>query len=217
MSGYRPRYTTDEEIQMLRFIIQSEGYWQLRGKSFWQRMEREIMTGRTWQSLKEHFRKVVVHDLAHPKFKLAAKEVKLIKYGYHSSAADSTPRKRDCPDLATTSSKRVRKSSSTTTVGVIHDSSSDDDDASSTAATTGAIDDDESSTASSTTAADHPPLPHPPVTEAEAEEEEDDDCSAGDSHNGTTAGEHTPGTSSEAAAAIRRLVEYDDTSSETSD
>uniref|UniRef100_A0A1Y1KTN2 Uncharacterized protein n=1 Tax=Photinus pyralis TaxID=7054 RepID=A0A1Y1KTN2_PHOPY len=60
-------------------------------------MERAITTGRTWQSLmKEHFRKVVIHDLAHSKFKLTAKEVKVIQYGYHSSAGDSSsPRKRD--------------------------------------------------------------------------------------------------------------------------
>lgn len=64
MSGYQPEYTLEEELAILKFIIEKEAYHILRGTTIWIEMEEaQITNNRTWQSLKEHFRKQMSNRL----------------------------------------------------------------------------------------------------------------------------------------------------------
>ncbi|KAK4878264.1 hypothetical protein RN001_010770 [Aquatica leii] len=86
MSGYRRPYTLEEERLMLRYIIENKGYYQLRGRAFWETMEVELKTQRTWQSLKEHFRKYMYNKIQNPLYQLTADEADQIRDGYINSA-----------------------------------------------------------------------------------------------------------------------------------
>lgn len=60
MSGYRPIYTTDEDTLVLKIIIDSVGYYRIRGKSFWEDISNSGLIDRSWQSIKERFEKHVL-------------------------------------------------------------------------------------------------------------------------------------------------------------
>lgn len=64
MAGYRRPYTRAEEAEILKYIFNKNAYYHLRGNKFWKDMEEEgVIEGRTYQSLKEHFRKKIVRNM----------------------------------------------------------------------------------------------------------------------------------------------------------
>ncbi|KAJ9575973.1 hypothetical protein L9F63_007162, partial [Diploptera punctata] len=77
--GRRP-YGESERRKIIEFIIKKNAYNQLTGNIFWQMMEaNQICPGRTWQSLKEHFRKKVLPMIE--KYGLSEIEVRKFKSG----------------------------------------------------------------------------------------------------------------------------------------
>ncbi|XP_068218756.1 uro-adherence factor A-like [Palaemon carinicauda] len=74
-NGTRKPYSKNEDVQILKYIIKHKGYDQLGGNLLWQDMETsKTIPGRSWHSLKERFRKRIVHCL--PKY---------VKYGFNQS------------------------------------------------------------------------------------------------------------------------------------
>ncbi|KAJ8939386.1 hypothetical protein NQ314_011131 [Rhamnusium bicolor] len=60
MSGYRPIYTHDEDLRILRLIIDTKSHYRIRGKSFWQDLSNSGHLDRSWQSLKERFERHIL-------------------------------------------------------------------------------------------------------------------------------------------------------------
>ncbi|KAF2883349.1 hypothetical protein ILUMI_22851 [Ignelater luminosus] len=89
MAGYKPPYTSDEQKKILRYIIDSKGYYSLRGRRFWQEMVESGTVERTWQSAKEHFLKQLYPQVHNPRFQLSDEEIQLIKTGYIESGQSS--------------------------------------------------------------------------------------------------------------------------------
>lgn len=88
MAGYRVAYTKKEEESMLLYIIDQKAYYFLRGVTFWKLMAQQEFTNRTYQSLKEHFRKVIAVKLQSPNwYSIPEDDRKKILSSYHSSAA----------------------------------------------------------------------------------------------------------------------------------
>ena len=57
-------YCKKEQIQIVEWIIKYNAFKSLGGNSVWQRMEEaRVGRGRSWQSLKEHFKKVVIGQI----------------------------------------------------------------------------------------------------------------------------------------------------------
>ena len=57
-------YCKKEQLEIVEWIVRYTAFKLLRGKLVWQRMEEVgVGRGRSWQSLKEHFRKVVINQI----------------------------------------------------------------------------------------------------------------------------------------------------------
>ena len=53
-------YTRDEDLKIIKFIIDKKRFDDVKGNELWQVMEdRKVVEGRSWQSMKERFRKVI--------------------------------------------------------------------------------------------------------------------------------------------------------------
>lgn len=89
MAGYRFPYTHNEELDILKYIIDNEAYSRLRGNMLWQEMEAAgVGKQRTKQSLKEHFRKVIANRLSRVYYELSELELMRIRLGYQSTAVN---------------------------------------------------------------------------------------------------------------------------------
>lgn len=91
MSGYRVPYSIDEDILILKTIIEVDGYYRLRGRAFWQDMEKTGLFepgGRSWQSLKEHFRKAILPNIYNPKYKIPAVHKMMIHMGWEQTSQE---------------------------------------------------------------------------------------------------------------------------------
>jgi hypothetical protein len=54
-------YTRGEDLNILRFIAENERFEDVRGNEVWHVMEeRKVVEGRSWQSMKERFKKVIL-------------------------------------------------------------------------------------------------------------------------------------------------------------
>merc|ERR1711874_792123 len=57
-------YTAEEDAMIVRYIVETDGYGDVGGNLYWQRMEEgQIVSGRSWQGLKERFRKSIVNRI----------------------------------------------------------------------------------------------------------------------------------------------------------
>ncbi|KAH9413400.1 hypothetical protein DERP_007876 [Dermatophagoides pteronyssinus] len=56
-------YTMEEDGSILKFIIKTGRYREIKGRSLWEDMERNRICNRTWQSMKERFRKIITPKL----------------------------------------------------------------------------------------------------------------------------------------------------------
>ena len=53
-------YTRDEDLKIIKFIIEKKRFDDVKGNELWQVMEdRKVVEGRSWQSLKERYIKVI--------------------------------------------------------------------------------------------------------------------------------------------------------------
>lgn len=75
----RAPYSIKEDEDILKFIIKQQAFDHIKGTLFWRKMEsKAICPYRTWQSMKEHFRKKIVYNLNSHKF-LSDEQKKLLQ------------------------------------------------------------------------------------------------------------------------------------------
>ena len=76
----RMAYCRKEQERIVQWIIENRGYNELRGNLLWKKMESDkVSRGRSYQSLKEHFRKVIITQIH--TFKLSEDIVDNFKVG----------------------------------------------------------------------------------------------------------------------------------------
>lgn len=93
MAFYRPEYTYEEENAIVHFIVKKDAYNMVKGDKLWKDMEEEnICPNRTWQSLKQHFRKFMINDLHNPKYKLSLEHKRNFTENYYGNNKGNTLR-----------------------------------------------------------------------------------------------------------------------------
>lgn len=80
-------YCQTEEKKIVDYIIEHDAFHRIKGDKLWKEMEAsEIILKRSWQSLKEHFRKHIIYDLHLPRYNLDEKNLQLFReYFYRQS------------------------------------------------------------------------------------------------------------------------------------
>ena len=69
IKGEKRPYTRSEDEAILKYILTHEEYSRVGSKMLWVEMEeKEVVAGRTWQSLKEHFKKKIMDNIRTFKF-----------------------------------------------------------------------------------------------------------------------------------------------------
>ena len=78
----RMPYTKAEQLDLLDFLVKRRLFCGLRGRATWEFMERHRVCGgtRTWQSLKENFRKQILPRLG--SFGLKPRHASMIRRGW---------------------------------------------------------------------------------------------------------------------------------------
>ena len=78
----RAPYTRKEQIKILSYIVEKRAFEDLKGRNFWQKMEMDKVSvvPRSWQSLKEHFKKQIMPQIN--SFQLDPRVVSMIKRGF---------------------------------------------------------------------------------------------------------------------------------------
>ena len=63
-SSRRWGYTTEEEERILRYIVSKSEYYRVGSIALWQQMKEEnLLEGRSWQSMRNHFREIIMSKL----------------------------------------------------------------------------------------------------------------------------------------------------------
>lgn len=75
-------YSQKEEKIILDFIIEQQAFNLLKTNSFWKQLESKNLLDRTYQSMKEHFRKVILLQLHYPFYELTPEIRQQITNGY---------------------------------------------------------------------------------------------------------------------------------------
>ena len=58
------KYSKQEDLKIINFIFENKRFADVKGNELWKLMEeREVVGGRTWQSLKERFRKIILKNI----------------------------------------------------------------------------------------------------------------------------------------------------------
>ncbi|CAH0549991.1 unnamed protein product [Brassicogethes aeneus] len=73
-------YTNNEKKKIVEFIIREKGHYNLQGNLLWKAMEKEF--DRTWQGLKEHFKKQMFPKLIQLDIDVSKEELAFIKLSY---------------------------------------------------------------------------------------------------------------------------------------
>jgi len=80
--GRKMPYSRKEDKNILTWIVDTGAFTQLKGNEVWKNMAKEMKRGRTWQSLKEHFKKYLISQLHLKVFGLTEEIIKRFKSGY---------------------------------------------------------------------------------------------------------------------------------------
>lgn len=59
----KQKYSTEEQLQIIKFIAEKNLFSLVGGVTIWHNMEAEMDIGRSWQSLKENFRKQILPNI----------------------------------------------------------------------------------------------------------------------------------------------------------
>ena len=64
MKANRMLYSKNEQTEITNWIVKNKAFKSLKGNEIWKRMEAEnVGRGRSWQSLREHFRKTIIGQI----------------------------------------------------------------------------------------------------------------------------------------------------------
>ncbi|ELT88173.1 hypothetical protein CAPTEDRAFT_228854 [Capitella teleta] len=102
----RKKYTLQDDMAIINFIIDDNLCTKIKGNAIWKSMAASQVTKCTWQSMKDRFRKVIIRDLSH--YPLKADQVEALTNGFYgvkygTRLAGSTDRLRQS-DHSTSSS-----------------------------------------------------------------------------------------------------------------
>ena len=64
-SVVRRSYSKEEDVKILNFIIKNKRFSDIRGNELWKVIEaRHLLEDRSWQSMKERFRKIILPKIS---------------------------------------------------------------------------------------------------------------------------------------------------------
>ncbi|XP_050306306.1 telomeric repeat-binding factor 2-interacting protein 1-like isoform X2 [Anthonomus grandis grandis] len=73
-------YTVSEERDIIRYIIDNDFASEVGGNTLWQKMEADgVCPERTWQSMKNRFKRSIIADLNRPQYEITPKELNMLK------------------------------------------------------------------------------------------------------------------------------------------
>merc|ERR1719319_881391 len=106
----RYSYSKKEQLEMLQFIFKRKAYKLLKGNVIWQRMEENYVCEgrRTWQSMKEHFRKQVMPKIQ--QFGITIRQIRKLREcydGFDLDALHSSDESTDAEDKIQQVKKRL--------------------------------------------------------------------------------------------------------------
>ncbi|EEZ98702.1 hypothetical protein TcasGA2_TC001241 [Tribolium castaneum] len=76
-------YSQDEEKKIVDYIVANNDFYRIKGDKLWQEMAEAQVVNRSWHSLKQHFRKRIVHELHYPRYELDQKTVELFREHFY--------------------------------------------------------------------------------------------------------------------------------------
>lgn len=77
-------YTDAEEKAMMNYILQNNQISRLKGDQLWKEMEQQNVVNRTWQSMKQHFRKIMIQNIRSEKYNLDQKTIDEIEVWFYN-------------------------------------------------------------------------------------------------------------------------------------
>ena len=109
-SNGRNPYTVQDQKAIIQYIVKKQRYNDVKGRELWERMEKVDVCGRTWQSMKEHFRKQIKDQIGAVKFGLSAEEVKNFNDGWNGDYIYTVPERptRSTSSVATSTPNESR-------------------------------------------------------------------------------------------------------------
>merc|ERR1719319_1000687 len=105
----RYSYSKKEQLEMLQFIFKRKAYKLLKGNVIWQRMEENDVCGgrRTWQSMKEHFRKQVMPKIQ--QFGITIRQIRKLRECYDGFDLDALHSSDESTDAEDKIQQQVKK------------------------------------------------------------------------------------------------------------
>lgn len=97
MANYKSPYSINEEVKIIEYLISHDGIEKIKGNVIWKNMANDIDTNRTWQSLKEHFRRSMTKKLncSFYNLTLSQKQQIISVYGNKSNINKEATRKKN--------------------------------------------------------------------------------------------------------------------------
>merc|ERR1719319_1625503 len=105
----RYSYSKKEQLEMLQFIFKRNAYKLLKGNVIWQRMEENDVCGgrRSWQSMKEHFRKKVMPKIQ--QFGITIRQIRKLRECYDGFDLDALHSSDESTDAEDKIQQQVKK------------------------------------------------------------------------------------------------------------
>lgn len=112
-------YSPTEEAKIVEYIVENDAFHRIKGDKLWKEMEEAKIVERTWSSLKQHFRKKIIHEVHLPRYNLSENDIKLFREYFNREPVKSEKKK---------AGNRSRAPNPTQSYECSLPSSSDDDD-----------------------------------------------------------------------------------------
>jgi hypothetical protein len=114
-------YSHDEEKKIVDYLVENNFIHRIKGDQVWKELEEAKVVNRTWQSLKQHFRKRIIHELHYPRYSLDKQTLALF-HDHFNREVKKKKAEAKRPPVATTQAQTVRK-----VANLLESSSSSDD------------------------------------------------------------------------------------------
>ena len=92
-----PLYTPDEQKKIVDYIVEHEAFDLVKGDKIWKDMEKLKVVERSWQSLKQHFRKRIIYELHYPRYKLDPDVIDKFRLGFNKVVKRSNTSRKKKP------------------------------------------------------------------------------------------------------------------------
>lgn len=81
-------YTDAEEAAIMNYIVSRKEIPRIKGDQLWKELEKQRVVNRTWQSMKQHFRKIMIQELYSDKYSLSKKTIDQIEVWFYNQPPD---------------------------------------------------------------------------------------------------------------------------------